>query len=188
MDTAVQKKLLRAEVRASERAMSREEKRRADETITQTVLSTEIYRSARTVFAFVGTDREIDTSALLCGILGSGKRLCVPLCTGDGLMQPKEIHSLSELAPGAYGIPEPSADCRSVAPEEIDLVIVPCVSCSHTGARLGQGGGFYDRFFEHYRGESILVCRERLTREDIPTEPHDARFRTVVTDSGLYTL
>ncbi len=187
MEIVERKKRLRAEVRASERAMTPEEKQRADAAITQAILSTELYRSAKTVFAFVGTDREIDTAVLLRDILRSGRRLCVPLCTGNGIMQPKEIRSISELAPGTYGIPEPSAACCTVTPEEIDLVIVPCVSCSHTGARLGQGGGFYDRFFEHYRGASILICREQLTREDIPTEPHDVRFQTVITDSGLYT-
>ena len=80
MDTIQQKKeALRRKLAAAERAMMPEEKRLSDGAILRQVLNTQEYRLARTVFAFVGRDDEIDTRPLLEQILADGKRLCVCL-------------------------------------------------------------------------------------------------------------
>ena len=181
-----EKKTLRSAVRKAERQMTMEERIQADQRITQRVLSMPAYRAARTVFAYVGTQREIDTREILEDVLRSGKRLCVPLCTGDGIMALKEIHALSQLHPGSYGIQEPPADAPDVPACEIDLALIPCVSCNHRGDRLGQGGGYYDRFLECYAGKGVMLCREVLTREEIPREAHDVRIGAVVTDAGIW--
>ncbi|MCF0150895.1 MAG: 5-formyltetrahydrofolate cyclo-ligase, partial [Firmicutes bacterium] len=179
------KKALRKEVRAAERAMCLSEKQQADRAITEQILSMEEYRRARSVFAYVGTAKEIDTRALLCRILEDGKTLYLPLCTGDGIMQAKRVDDLAQLKPGAFGIPEPPAYLPSAALSDIDLTLIPCVSCSHDGKRLGQGGGFYDRFLARFQGDKVLLCREALTREDIPVEVHDIPIAVVVTDAGI---
>ena len=186
MNITDQKNTLRRDIKAAERAMSDGEKRAADALIIENIISSNAYKNANVIFAFVGMAHEIDTTALLQDILANGKRLCVPLCVGSGIMEVKEIFSLKELHRGAYGILEPSAECRSVSLDEIDLVILPCVSCSHDGRRLGHGGGYYDRFMAQYRGRAILICREALTRENIPTEPHDISCQTVITDAGIF--
>lgn len=188
MDIKEQKKALRSEIRAHERMMQPEAKQAADWKITRRLIETDDYETAKTIFAFVGTKREIDTKALLEDIIAKGKTLCVPLCTGDGIMELRQIHSFDELLEGTYGILEPIASTPVVPESDVDLAIVPCVSCSHSGKRLGQGGGFYDRFMEKYQGKTFLICREELTCEDIPVEPHDFQFSTVITDAGLYQL
>ena len=52
--------------------------------------------------------------------------------------------------------------------------------------RLGQGGGFYDRFLDKYKGPSAMVCREALMSEDIPVEAHDRTIGLVVSDERVY--
>ena len=54
------------------------------------------------------------------------------------------------------------------------------------GDRLGQGGGYYDRFLSHYRGGTVLLCPEKLIREEIPLEPQDMPIPWVLTENGLY--
>lgn len=81
------------------------------------------YQAAVTVFCFVGTDREIDTTAILKDALSSRKRLCVPLCDGDGLMELRQITALDQLVPGAYGILEPSADAPLVDADAVDFAV-----------------------------------------------------------------
>ena len=70
--------------------------------------------------------------------------------------------------------------------DEVDLAVLPCLCCNHLGHRLGQGGGYYDRFLSHYRGGTVLLCREKLLRQDIPLEPHDYPVPWVLTETCLY--
>ena len=144
------------------------------------------YQEAGTVFCFVGTDREINTRPILEDILAAGKRLCVPLCMGKGIMELRQVTDLRQLVPGAYGILEPPADAPIVAVDEVDFAVMPCLTCNRLGQRLGRGGGYYDRFLSHYRGGTVLLCREKLIREEIPLEPHDYPVPWVLTERGLY--
>jgi len=145
------------------------------------------YRAARTVFCFVGTEREINTRPFLERVLADGKCLCVPRCRKKGEMDAKRIRSLDELEKGYYGLWEPPASCESIAPAALELAVIPCVSCSHDGARLGHGGGFYDIYFEaHPQIPTVMICREALICGQIPGEAHDLTFPTVITEKGLW--
>lgn len=144
------------------------------------------YRAAGTVFCFAGFGREVDTRPILRDVLASGRVLCVPLRTGPEQMELRRITGLDQLSPGASGIPEPPADSPRLRPDEVDFAVLPCVTCDRAGRRLGRGGGYYDRFLAHYRGGAVLLCRERLLREEIPVEPHDCPVPWVLTERGLY--
>ena len=69
-------------------------------------------------------------------------------------------------------------------PELLDVVVVPGVAFTADGRRLGQGGGHYDRFLPGVRSGCVRVgvaFAEQLV-DDLPTEDHDARVDVVVTD------
>jgi 5-formyltetrahydrofolate cyclo-ligase len=52
------------------------------------------------------------------------------------------------LKKNRFNIPEPSFSLDScIAPQDIDLVLVPLVGFTEKGQRLGMGAGFYDRSF-----------------------------------------
>lgn len=159
---------------------------RADRSIAAYFLAMPEYQAAQTVFCFVGTAKEIDTRPILENILAAGKRLCVPLCTGAGVMELRQLTDLAQLCVGAYGILEPPEDSPQISPDEVDLAVIPCLTCNHGGQRLGKGGGYYDRFLATYRGGAVMVCRERHIREEIPTEPLDMPIPWVLTERGLY--
>ena len=76
--------------------------------------------------------------------------------------------------------------CPLLNMDEVDFAVLPCVACNHLGQRLGRGGGYYDRFLSGYRGGTVLLCREKLIREEIPLEPHDYPIPWVLTETGLY--
>lgn len=181
-----EKQQLRAVMRARERQLSDRYRRESDQAIAAHLTAMPEYQDAGTIFCFVGTPHEIDTRPILKNALAAGKRLCVPLCTGPGMMELRQITTLSQLSPGAYGIPEPPEDAPTVSVDETDFAILPCLTCNHLGHRLGQGQGYYDRFLAHYRSGAVLLCREKLIREEIPLEPHDYPIPWVLTERGLY--
>ena len=186
MTKAEEKQRLRAVMRHLEHELPERYKQAADRAIAAHLLAMPEYQEADTVFCFVGTAREIDTRPILESALAAGKRLCVPLCVEKGIMELRQVRSLEELTPGTYSILEPAADSLAVFIDEVDFAVLPCLTCNHMGQRLGQGGGYYDRFLSAYRGGTVLLCRERLIREEIPLEPHDYPVPWVLTENGLY--
>ncbi len=176
---------LRAQVARQLKNLSPVYCRKADEAICRHLLHSSLYQKAETVFCYMGTEREIDTSAIIRTALADGKRLVLPLCTDKGIMEAREIRSLGELVSGKYGILAPMLSCPLVEPERLDLAIVPCCTGNARGQRLGYGGGYYDRYLLRTECPRVLLCRGRLTAEDIPMEPHDLVMDYLVTEVGM---
>ena len=164
----IQKKELRRKIKEKLSFTTEKYRKEADRKITESVLKLEEYQSAGCVFCYVSTEKEMDTFSILQAILQSGKHLGVPKCTGKGIMNVYEIHSLQELYPGAYGILEPKEDPeRLIQPEAIDFAFIPCISCDRSGRRLGHGGGYYDRYLEKTHCVKAALCREELLVDEI---------------------
>ena len=159
--------------------------RQADAEICRWVIQSRAYQRARTVFCYVGTDREIDTTPLLRAALQDGKVLAVPLCTGRGVMEARQLQGLGDLVSGRYGILAPKLECPLVEPEDFDLAIMPCATGNAAGQRLGYGGGYYDRYLPRTRCVTMLLCRGRLVTENIPTDEHDVPMGCLVTEAGM---
>lgn len=85
------------------------------------------------------------------------------------------------MATGAFGIMEPQGE-EAVLPHEIDAVVVPGVAFTLSGARMGRGKGFYDRYLsqEEFRGLKIGVCYNEQIIGELPVEPHDVKMDCVV--------
>ncbi|MGL5437680.1 MAG: 5-formyltetrahydrofolate cyclo-ligase [Lachnospiraceae bacterium] len=158
----------------------------ADQAIAAHILELEAYQRANTIFCFVSTAEEITTLPVFEHAWANKKRTGVPLCTGKGVMEVREIKSMNDLLPGHYGIQEPSPEAPIIRPEEIDFVLVPCLSCSPDGRRLGYGGGFYDRYLSQVNAVKAVICRAKLIRIDIPIQPHDIYMDLVITEKGTH--
>ena len=68
---------------------------------------------------------------------------------------------------------------------EADLIVIPALAASSDGARLGQGGGWYDRALLH-RSPGVAVVSvvfddEVLESGVIPTEAHDVPINMIIT-------
>lgn len=96
-------------------------------------------------------------------------------------MHGHRVDAPDRLVKGAYGILEPGAGCPRVEPEEIDLIFVPGTAFDVRGHRIGQGGGYYDRYLNRTRAVRVGVCHDFALLSAVPSEAHDARMDIVVT-------
>lgn len=183
-----QKQLLRRQIKEKIACLDSDYCHQADKQIRQRILNWEWFQKAETIFCFVGTAREIHTKPLIQAALDQGKRTAVPKCISKGIMEARQIHSLKELTYGSYGIEEPGEGSKIIEPEEISLALVPCLTCSEDGRRLGYGGGFYDRYLNSVTGIHAVLCRGRLMEAEIPWEAHDRLMDVVIREEGILEL
>jgi len=91
------------------------------------------------------------------------------------------------LAPGAFGILEPTSG-QSVEASELDLVLVPARAFDRkNGNRLGRGKGYYDRLLERLspRAFKCGIAFDCQILPTLPISPHDVPVDAVVTESGI---
>ena len=182
-----EKRALRRALRERGAALTAEYRCGADAAIRRAILDSEVWRSAGTVFVYVSMWAEPDTRALLKDALAAGKRLYVPLCHIGGVMEAVRIRGLGELRPGIQEIPEPPEDGERAEEGTIDLALVPCMSVTRDGRRIGHGVGYYDRFLARQRCQTFCLCYEAMLSDEIPTDGYDVRMDAVVTETGIRT-
>ena len=87
-----------------------------------------------------------------------------------------------ELTPGSLGILAPLPSLPTISPQEIDLVIVPGIAFTPQGARLGYGGGYYDRFLPQLstKAYTIALAMHEQMAENLPTESHDILINRIL--------
>lgn len=180
MTAADAKKQLRAQVRAQRRALPPEVLAADSRAITERLLALPEMERAERVFCYVSLPGEVETSPLIGRLLSQGRAVLVPRCRAGGEMDLVPISSLDDLTPGAYGILEPGPDLTPTG-EMPDLAVVPALAFDRRGMRLGQGGGYYDRFLARFSGFAAGVCQERFLLDTLPSEEHDRLMTCVVT-------
>lgn len=174
--------------RKIEKNLSDQYMKEADGKIADKVFNLRAYKNARSIFCFVGVDREIDTNPILLDAFSKRKSVAVPRCSKQGIMNAFVISSLEDLEIGHWGLLEPKSSCEYMPPNSIDMCIVPCLACDRKGNRLGRGGGYYDRYFQRCQAPEICLCREKLLFENIPVEEHDFLVKKIITEKNIYCL
>ncbi len=138
------------------------------------------WQTARTVAFFAPQPREPDIEQLWAS--AAGKIIAYPRMENDALTLHR-LASLHELQPAKWGLREPVADATSVvAPQDVDLILIPGVAFTRAGARCGRGGGYYDRLLSELPASAfkIGVCFPHQITSELPTEPHDCWVDRVV--------
>lgn len=184
------KQALREEAHANRRAQ--ENKDQLSRQICQTFAALPEYAAAQTVLVYIDVRTEVRTREFLPVALSHGKRIVVPYCV-EGTLELFHLQSMEELSVGMYKILEPKPELRNqaakkVAPDEIELVMVPGVAFDRRGARMGHGFGYYDKLLEHVRADAPLVALafECQIFDEIPTAPHDVFMDKIITQNAVY--
>ena len=175
------KSAIRAEVRRRIKELSSE-----DRSLSATKIFTQIeqnsnFTQAECIALFASMKDEVSTEYALKAWRAMGKRIVVPRVEGD-IMRFYD-YSPDRMQTGAFGIEEPIGD-KEVSAEEIDLIIVPARAFTHSGERLGRGGGFYDKYMSlnGFRAYKIGIAYSIQIFDSLPCDAHDIKVNEVVTD------
>lgn len=114
------------------------------------------------------------TDAAACG-----QRMCMrTVAAGDVSAAPFIAHPTRAFA--ATDID--SSRFPIVPAEALDVIIVPLVAFDRTGARLGYGGGCYDRYLPTLSAicQIIGIAFDEQRVEHVPTDAHDLPLPNIV--------
>jgi len=144
------------------------------------------------VSAYLHCDGEVDLTGTIADIHGSSSELALPGLVADGdrfIMDFRRFADGDELRVGAYDIIEP-AHGEVVDPSDLSVVLAALVAFDANGARIGRGGGHYDRAFGPLRGRKkrplmVGVAFEFQRVASIATRDHDVSMDVMITELGI---
>jgi len=144
------------------------------------------FHSVDIIAGYMAISSELNPLAAMEMVANSGKRLCLPVVESSG--KPlffREWTPNSVMIKGAFGAQIPSSGVPMIP----DLLIVPLVAFDRTGARLGYGGGFYDRSLEQLRNQkhtiAIGFAYASQEVEKVPVEQTDQPLDLLVTENEI---
>ena len=181
MAEMLSKKELRKEMRLLRRKISVEGRRVYSEALCERILSRSDVQAAiagKGVFAaYLASQDEIDLSLLVRRLWDCGCKVVVPAWR-EGAYSLLEYSPETNLIAGPMGILEPEKTVGLelfTAESEVSVWIVPGLAFSLSGARLGYGGGWYDRFLANAApgAVSIGVAYPFQIIDSLPLESHD---------------
>lgn len=160
--------------------------------ITNHLLSLDEYQAAGTILFYVDVRDEVRTQEVLASAVRSDKQIVVPYCV-ENQLKLFSLASMDEMEAGAYRIPEPRAELRSlpekrVAVEQLDLILVPGLAFDRQGGRIGYGKGYYDRLLAAARRDTLLVALafDCQIFDGVPMQSHDIYMDAVITESTCH--
>lgn len=156
--------------------------------ITKSLLQLPEYRQAGTILGYMNFGAEFASELWIRQVLADGKKLALPRVNRHtsqlDLYRVEDMEN--QLEPGLWGIREPVVErCeRLTTLNEVEFALLPGVAFTRDGARLGYGGGFYDKLLARMTIQPALVAAafELQIVEQIPQESTDVKVEWIITE------
>lgn len=194
---AAEKKSRRAEVRAQRRALSPDQAAHQGVQLAARAMDylNDCTGTVTRVGAYLSTPEEPDTSVLLHAIFEAGIEVYLPVCEKGfqltwTLWSPGAPLRRSTLAP----VDEPVGPRHGAEIfEQIHTLFIPALLVDEHGLRLGQGGGYYDRFLPQIEDQAtrvaaLVYAQEFVPAGNFPVAAHDRPVDVVITPAGFRTI
>ena len=173
---------LRKQVLQEMKAIPREQKQAMDQALTERFLKHPFYQEANTIATYLSFPHEFQTQGLIEQALKDGKKVLIPKTYPKGRMD-FVVYDLQQLVKTSFGLLEPQGNLEVVAASQIDLIHVPGLAFTMEDYRIGYGGGYYDRYLEHFSGHTLSTVYPCQIRDFSP-ENHDIPVQEVLIDEG----
>jgi 5-formyltetrahydrofolate cyclo-ligase len=188
---------LRREMRTRRRSLSPRQQREASRRLLANLIRQPVFRRARHIALYLPNDGEIDPTPVieLCWRLGKHTYLPVLHPIRHNRLWFVPYRRNTRMQRNIYRILEPVLAGAPRRPAwALDLVLLPLVAFDASGARMGMGGGYYDRTFSFKQrkgpqGPPLIGLAHDIQRvEALPVESWDIPLAGIVTDCRGYAL
>lgn len=186
----MEKQALRVMMMERRQALEPAERERLSAAAQDALTGSAAFAAAGTILLYIAFRGEVGTERIAKAATAAGKRLLLPRVIKEprGLILHRYSGDPATLARGAYGVPEPRPDWPVAAPTQVDLAVVPGVAFDATGARLGYGGGYYDRLLPAMPQACLVgLAYSFQPVESLPRASHDVDVDGLATDMGYVT-
>lgn len=187
MNIQHRKEKLRAKLLNRRKEIPADEFGEASAVIIQQLKELAEFKEAETIHCYVSMNgrREVNTHGFIRDMLSAGKRVVVPVTNfKKGILNHVALESIDDLESNKWGVLEPG-NGKQIAPEALDLVVIPMVGGDELGNRIGYGKGFYDRFLKEVSCSKIGLIFERNIVEQIPVEDFDIPLDKIITERRI---
>ena len=137
--------------------------------------------AASVVLFYASFQSEVETHHMIRRALAQGKRVVLPKVRGRELELFEIKNFDKDVAPGAWGIPEPENGSPAKL-KDIGLIVVPGAAFDVQGNRIGYGAGYYDKLLPLYTGRTVALAFELQIVPEAPSDPHDISMQKIVTE------
>lgn len=158
------------------------------EAISARIVKLEVYRQANAVLGYMNFGAEFACDLWIQQVLADGKRLALPRVNRhtDQLDLYWVDDLKNQLMQGVWGIREPVVElCERLSTlNEVEFALLPGVAFSRNGARLGYGGGYYDKLLASMTPRPALAAAAFALQivEQIPQEATDVKVEWIITE------
>ena len=173
---------LRKQVLQEMKVLPREQKQFIDQALTERLLHHPFYQEAKIIATYLSFPHEFQTQELIEQALKDGKKVLIPKTYPKGRMD-FVVYNPQQLVKTSFGLLEPQGNLEVVDASQIDLIHVPGLAFTTEGYRIGYGGGYYDRYLEHFSGHTLSTIYPCQIQDFIP-EKYDIPVQEVLIDEG----
>ncbi len=186
MQTNELKQELRKKLRARRNAIPAEQARTWSAAIVERIAASTAFQNADLLLLYAPIGSELDLLPLIPLAKARGIEVAFPVSHPDTCtLTFRILEDGAALVNGAYGIAEPDVNAREAIPTERTLCILPGLAFTPSGARIGYGKGYYDRFLQTFAGITAGAVYEKMLCKELPTEPHDLPVSLLFTERGM---
>lgn len=180
------KKDLRESFSNKRKQMSGEEIRLKSKSICEIIIDCQDFQQAKQLFCYYPLGNEVDILPLIIESFRSGKVVCFPKVLNKTTIKFYQVTSLDDLEIGCFNVMEPKTTLE-IIPTHNDLMIVPGLIFDKTNARIGYGGGYYDRYIQtamtlNPKFATFGVCFEWQLIESLPTADYDQKVERIINE------
>jgi len=193
MTTALARQELRQRLREQRNRLSAAERIAAAQGLLQQLQQLPELSVDERVAGYFAANGELSLHLVVAHCWRRGMRFHLPVAAPGRQLRFAPYSAATAVQANRFGIPEPQvAAAQLVAPDTLELVLVPLLGFDRRGHRLGYGGGFYDSSFaflqQRERPTTPLLVGIGYSFQEVDTlapQPWDVRLDLIATEREL---